>query len=172
MEPNPSSLGEKIARLHGAVQAQEKRVWMPNAVHALIMACLTRIFARLEHVIQLWQAGLLPSLPIPATTHSNAVRAPHPPIPRPIRQRSKSRARTAIAPARRSAETQNPPIDVISGDAAPDRALIPPAHPCPRPARAPPAVRSRVNRPCAATPNNALIVTIMNCSAINRPALA
>ena len=48
MEPLSPSLGEQFARLRHAAQAQEKCAWIPSAVHALIMACLARLLARLE----------------------------------------------------------------------------------------------------------------------------
>ena len=39
---------------------------MPAALHALIIACLVRIFGRLEHLVQQWQSGQL-ILPLPVT---------------------------------------------------------------------------------------------------------
>ena len=62
------SLGDKIARLRGTAQAQEKCAFLPAAIHALIMACLARIFGRLEHMVRLWAAGCLP----PTQTHRSA----------------------------------------------------------------------------------------------------
>jgi len=61
MEHQPPSLSDKIARLRTTAQAQEKCAWIPASIHDLIMACLTRIFAQLEQMVALWQAGCLPA---------------------------------------------------------------------------------------------------------------
>ena len=58
------SLGDQIARLRQAAQVEESCAWLPASVHALIMACLARIFARLEQFLLLWQSGNLPAPPI------------------------------------------------------------------------------------------------------------
>ena len=74
MENTPLSLGDQIARLHGAVRTQERCAWIPQAVHTLILACLSRIFARLEQLVLLWQAGELPAPPPRTATRPTARR--------------------------------------------------------------------------------------------------
>ena len=59
METHAPSLGDRIAHLRQAAQAEETRAWIPAAIHALIIAALVRIFTRLEQVLALWQAGQL-----------------------------------------------------------------------------------------------------------------
>jgi len=54
------SLADQTAALRTAILAEDAPCWLPDAVHALIMACLARIFGRLEDMIRLWQAGILP----------------------------------------------------------------------------------------------------------------
>jgi hypothetical protein len=65
MPPIPSNLADEVARLGTATTSVPAPVWLPDAVHALIMACLARLFGRLEEMIRLWQAGLLPPPPAP-----------------------------------------------------------------------------------------------------------
>lgn len=65
MPPIPSTLADEVARLGTATTSVPAPVWLPDAVHALIMACLARLFGRLEEMIRLWQAGLLPPPPAP-----------------------------------------------------------------------------------------------------------
>ena len=60
METQSPSLSEQIARLRSAARVQESCAWLPAAVHALIMACLVRLFGRLERMLQLWQSDCLP----------------------------------------------------------------------------------------------------------------
>jgi len=57
-------LGDQFARLRDIAQAQETCAWIPAAIQDLIMACLMRIFGRLEQLVRLWQAGALPLPPI------------------------------------------------------------------------------------------------------------
>ena len=86
MPPIPSTLADEVARLGTATTSVPAPVWLPDAVHALIMACLARLFGRLEEMIRLWQAGLLPPPPAPrpanrqpqqpARAHVRAPRAP------------------------------------------------------------------------------------------------
>ena len=110
METHAPSLGDKIAHLRRAAQAQEKCAWIPSAIHALIMAALARIFGRLEHIFQLWQAGTLPAPPV-----RRAVAPAHTATARPISRRPISR-RSASRACRR---TRNPLLQHASGRPAP-----------------------------------------------------
>ena len=152
MENHSPSLGDQIARLRGAAQAEESCAWLPDALHALIMACFARIFSRLERFIQLWQAGqLLPPPPRATfrrtaddTSHQNSSR-PHP--ARQIRHSTHiAIARTSQAPR----AAMHHPIQPAS--ITHSRAVGSPAHPRPRrrrcPARAPP----RAIRACRLSP--------------------
>ena len=81
MELPAAPLSDQLTSLRTTLTAAEAPRWMPDRVHALIIACLARIFARLEHVLTLWQAGQLPPLPThPASTapRSQNLRAPGP----------------------------------------------------------------------------------------------
>ncbi len=65
MSPPLSPLAETVASLRVATLATPAHAWVPEAIHALILACLVRLFGRLEEMIRLWQAGLLPPPPAP-----------------------------------------------------------------------------------------------------------
>ncbi len=65
MSVHPTPLAQQVAHIRGAILTQEKCVWIPAVVHALIIACLARIFGRLEEMIRLWQSGQLPLPPAP-----------------------------------------------------------------------------------------------------------
>ena len=90
METHTPSLGDQIARLRGTAQAQEKCAWIPAAIHALIIAVLTRIFGRLEQIFHLWQSGDLPA---------PQIRTPRAPHSRATSRRTGHRARTRARPA-------------------------------------------------------------------------
>lgn len=60
MSPHPSPLADTVASLRAATMATPAHAWLPAAIHALVLACLARLFGRLEEMIRLWQAGLLP----------------------------------------------------------------------------------------------------------------
>ncbi len=64
MKTPPPGLAAQLAQLHHAPLGRETCAWVPAAVHDLIIAWLTRIFASLEQLVRLWQAGQLPSPPI------------------------------------------------------------------------------------------------------------
>ena len=85
MELPATPLSDQLASLRTTLTAAEAPRWMPDRVHALIIACLARIFARLEHVLTLWQAGQLPAPPHPASTPQRAQnpRMPSPRMPSP-----------------------------------------------------------------------------------------
>jgi len=84
------SLAESIASLRASAAAPGGQSgWLPAALEAMIMACLLRLFARLEHLIQLWQSGNLATFPdrnpsrAPQATHAGAYcpPAPSPSVP-------------------------------------------------------------------------------------------
>ena len=64
METLSPSLADRLGSLRATAGAESACGWVPAALHALIMACLARIFGRLEQVILLWQSG---ELPLPST---------------------------------------------------------------------------------------------------------
>lgn len=132
MKSNSHPLGDKIAGLHRSVLAQEKCALLPAAVHALIMACLARIFTRLEELLRLWQAGMLP------------IAAPQGAAPLPPRHA------TASGRLRRRAPTNTPPKNA-QADAATiaARQPVPGAEPAflpSRPAMSVPCPRRRSAR--------------------------
>jgi hypothetical protein len=71
MPPIPSTLADEVARLGTATTSVPAPAWLPDAVHALIMACLARLFGRLEEMIRLRQADLLPPPPAPRPRQAN-----------------------------------------------------------------------------------------------------
>ena len=140
MNDHPSSLSDQFARLRDSARAgEEKCARIPASIHALIMACLARIFARLEQFFLLWQSGQLPPPQAHATQH-------------PISRRDS--ARRSQAP-RRVVDSADPPVSQPAAQLArsPSRAprirhprsasASPPgiATPRPRPAHDPPHAR-------------------------------
>jgi len=77
MTNQPSTLAEGFASLRRAAEAQPAQGWMPSSVHALIMACLVRIFARLEDIIRAWQDGTLTPPPVRAPAAPHNAPLPH-----------------------------------------------------------------------------------------------
>ena len=61
MQIQSPGLAAQLAQLKTASQAPETCGRLPAALHALIMACLARLFGRLEQLLALWQSGLLPA---------------------------------------------------------------------------------------------------------------
>ena len=120
METPHPSLGDQIARLHGTMQTQEKCAWIPTAIHTLIMAALARIFGRLEHLLQFWQAGTLP-----LATLSAAPRTQHPPRQPAPRLISARRTRTAKPRPAAAARNPNPARAAAPANPPPTRALTP-----------------------------------------------
>ena len=144
MESHSPSLGDQFARLRDTAQAQERCAWFPAALHALIMACLVRLFGRLEQIFQLWQAG---NLPLPAPRRESrqiAPRDPQSPAPRAWRRtrRRTRRHSRARATARQSSPAPRPAIP--PADIAPTGTLAPSIRP--RSARAPPSPHAPVRR--------------------------
>ena len=76
MENQSLSFGDKIARLRGAAQCEEKCAWLPASLHVLITACLMRLFDRLEQMILLWQSGNLAPAPARAATDRSNISSP------------------------------------------------------------------------------------------------
>ncbi len=100
MQDQPLPLAQAVARLRLNAQAHPAPLWLPDALHAMIVAALASIFGRLEDMIRLWQAGLLP--PLVSRTDPTERRSNTPPT----RDRvAPSRARS---PRRRRAETKVP----------------------------------------------------------------
>jgi hypothetical protein len=79
---NQPSLGDQLATLRASAEAILAPAWLPEALHALILACLLRLFGRLESMISHWQAGLLPPPPQPRPASPARHAAPRPAPPR------------------------------------------------------------------------------------------
>ena len=77
------ALTTQFASLHTALRAQGTCVWIPASIHTIIMACLARIFGRLEQLLLLWQSGELPLLAVQNPGPTGAARPPVPGMPRP-----------------------------------------------------------------------------------------
>ena len=151
------SLGDKFAGLREIAQAgPENRAFFPAAIHALIMACFAGIFARLEQLLALWQAG---NLPVPASRHATpqavrhhagqTVRAPAMPaarLPRSSTRAAQAAPQRAARPAARHiTQAVIPPLPATPPAARP-RTRDPPARPAPTPSPNP-AVRRRAAAP-------------------------
>jgi hypothetical protein len=141
MPPHPSPLADSVATLRIATLATPAQAWLPAAIHALILACLARVLGRLEDMIRLWQAGLLP----PPRERQRTVRTNlADPRPREARQDSISVARPpsrtagrAAADARSHMETAGQGdasrnLSVCVSSSLPRHAPDPPARPAPR----------------------------------------
>ena len=96
MELPAAPLSDQLSSLRTTLTAAAAPRWMPDRVHALIIACLARIFARLEPVLTLWQAGQL--APLPTRPASTAPRSQSPRAPGP-RQTTSHRAKPSISAA-------------------------------------------------------------------------
>jgi len=62
MSSQQPSVADQLAGLRDATAASIAQGWLPHAVQALIVACLVRLFDRLESLFRLWQDGILPPL--------------------------------------------------------------------------------------------------------------
>ena len=142
----PSPLAAHCAGLHQVALAGTRGGMLRFSLHTMIAAILARIFARLEHLIQLWQTGQLPPLP-QATSRTQS---PHPDsaqtpaarahTPR-TRRTANHRARTTAAPGpahKRPTRHQPPPAQ--NPATAPSRTF---GTARPRSARAPPIPKNR-----------------------------
>ena len=159
MENQSPSLGDQIARLRGAAQVEENGTWLPDPLHAIITACLARLFSRLEQILQLWQIGALPARdlgqrPISATSTSAESDEPHEyqqenqRLQRPRAKTTKSRLAPLASSSWRlgveitgSLSCEKPIPDMPATNSAS------PANPHRRSARAPPAVKPIANAP-------------------------
>ena len=146
MTHHPSSLADQFGSLRASVESDSAHGWLPAALHALIMACLARLFARLEQIVLLWQSG---KLVVPPAVSPSAARAPAHDRPRAARP-------AARAPLPRTPRVTHPaiPVQTILGPAIRLRRAAPaPGRLCrtypshaparPRSARAPPVIFSK-----------------------------
>ena len=139
MKANPSPLSDQCAALRRAAQDATAPCWVPESVYALIVACLVRLFARLEEMVLLWQSG---GLPAPSARPRRAPLAPKTPPARrysaaPARSRHKS-ARARENPARRP--SHRPTGFARARHRAPSQSR--PTHRPRRTARAPPVAKT------------------------------
>ena len=108
MEIKSPGLAAQLAQLHTAIQAQETCFWLPAAVHALIMACLARIFSRLDQMLALWHVGLLPPPAFRATAPPVTARAPQAPKHKSNNRISRARAPNLLSPCVVPCTAKNP----------------------------------------------------------------
>jgi len=134
------SLTDGIASLRAATAAQAAQ----SRLHALILACFTRLFARLEQLVLLWKSGTLPvpqpRAPSPHTPHRSPKRPSHTRTQRLApRGRILAEPRPTLpraAPAARSPHRVHLGAPKRPHAVTPSGAITPPAPP--HPARAPP----------------------------------
>ena len=152
MTQTPSPLSAQFAALRTSVPSGPvEGYWVLNSAIELIFAALIRIFTNLEKMVELWQAGLLPT-PTPRTSAARnpATTAPVPRIPHP--RHPTERTRRPRAQAASVADADIPrliPRRRWPSHRPPSRAA--PPHACPRPpirpTHGPPAPgRSKKNR--------------------------
>ncbi|MCC6719048.1 MAG: hypothetical protein IT555_14295 [Acetobacteraceae bacterium] len=156
LAPHPP-LADQAAALRAAAAVPCAPGWLPAPLHALIMACLLRLFGRLEQLILLWQDGRLPARDIPTATP--ALRAPIRSRPRRTRgYRARRRTRRAVAAARAGAAIRpRAPWVAARGRPSPHFRSAPPLRP--RPAHGPPAT-SAATAPGRAGRTHVVIVTL------------
>ena len=144
METHSPSLGERIASLRGTAQVLEPCAWVPDSVHALIMACLARIFGRLEQLFLFWQSGSLPATYLTLARHPAAAMAVAPRhICAAVELRPRGRTHQSNAPGTHATAVQMTPVrrpvpTFATPIIASPRAAIPSASPRRRAARDPP----------------------------------
>ncbi len=128
MDSQPSALSAQIAGLRHAVQATPAAAWLPATLHALIIACLARLFTRLEQMLNLWQSGdlILPQA-TPRAAASREQRRRAPAAPRRRSRHRRARQTATPAPARHPRTIHRPAANLPSA-----------ARHRPRPARDPP----------------------------------
>jgi hypothetical protein len=156
VSPNATPLSGQVASLRRDLQAIPAPAWVPSAIHALILACLTRIIGRLEDLVALWEAGKLPAFPEPTPRTRTA--APRAHTVAPARRTGWLLALFAPAPAPRARATSGGrrarrPVPHAHRRAAAPRAAVPspgrkqagtgnPPPAAPRPKAPPPASRA------------------------------
>ena len=111
-QPTPS-LADTFASLSFNAPPGAGRRITSKSLDALIAAIFARIFARLEQILRLWQAGTLP-VPAPRARathpHPPAARSPPAPKPPPRAESALHRAAHARNPSPRSPPESNRPI--------------------------------------------------------------
>lgn len=84
--PLAAQAGAIAAAIRAEASHQAIKAGMVAALHALILSALARLVTSLENLLQLWQAGALPSpASRPATPRAAAIQAPDATTP-PLRQ--------------------------------------------------------------------------------------
>ena len=89
--PLAAQAGAIAAAIRAEASHQALKAGMVAALHALILSALARLVARLENLVQLWQAGLLPSHPATPASRATPPIAPHnsaPSVPGPREPRT------------------------------------------------------------------------------------
>ena len=152
MQPTP--LSAQLAELRTAVSAADTRGWILDSVIGMIMACLMRIFDRLEQLLLLWQSGTLPLVQPRAVSPGIRHGIPAPRAPRHRRAPSARPSTDALNPS----DDRAPEAAITPAPCPPARwpRLAPPATTRPRSARAPPSQTGRRTK----SHTRALIVTI------------
>ncbi len=145
-----TSLSGAFATLRADLERTQAPAWVPEAIHALILALFARIFDRLEHLLHLWETNQLPKLPQPRPTAPRRT-------PRRTRPRHVAPGPRLRRIARTLPEAAPEPMSRATPCATP-RAPIPRAH-TPRrqfpirPARAPPTAKVTVQPDRRPTPS-------------------
>ena len=68
--PLAAQAGAIAAAIRAEASQRAAQAGMVAALHALILSALARLVTSLENLVQLWQAGLLPSPRAPAVRHA------------------------------------------------------------------------------------------------------
>ena len=122
MELPAAPLSDQLSSLRTTLTAASAPRWMPDRVHALIIACLARIFARLEQILLQWQSEQLPlPQPLQAPSHTAArqdsARAPR----RPTSNRRHRAPTTSTTPGNIPEWTPSVPSQARSAPTHPPR---------------------------------------------------
>ena len=125
MPNQPPSLSAALAELRTAAAAADGQCWLVDSAIEMIMACLVRLFTRLEQLVQLWQAGQLP----PPVVRGCAPRAAATNRARTARRRQHARKRCTT---RRIACSRPARHQTIPRASAPNATPMTSAHPRPR----------------------------------------
>lgn len=76
MPIHASPLADQFAGSRAAAASNDARGWLPACLHAMIMALLARVFARLEHLVLQCQAGQFPQCAYPQAPCTSATLQP------------------------------------------------------------------------------------------------
>ena len=79
MSLHPPRLSDRRAQMRPAAPSGAARRMLPISLHAVFAALFARIFARLEHLLLLWQTGQLPT-PAPRQPTTRQPAAGNPPL--------------------------------------------------------------------------------------------